>query len=220
MKKTLNNDTIEQIYEREAIKALREKVERNDAISDYKRNQWLAAFSEDERKELSLEKFIVCTSGWDIIKCNLGEKAQTQYLRTKFPNYIRLAGAGAKAVRLCKDNGKYVLKETKSKGNKDVLTVKSMDGMVAKQNKQVFFLLKTVDLSPFSTSLGGGHQDNVKNEMRIFCQAVANKNVTYNGKATEFWIVIDGKSAKPILDDLKNEYANCSSIKFYTSSEL
>lgn len=185
---------IELIYKDLAIQHFIKKANQKQ-ISPYIQSLYQAC---GQRFNGSLEEFAAYVANYNANQSGIGQISQLRILRKKYPNIIELPSGGTNSFVLSKCNRNYSI----TKGGTATNDTKTFDAMVALRNKYLFFVLKTVDLSPFSSTTDGGHQTNVKNELKNLIH-VCNRipKLTYNKKPVIIHILIDGRSAPKIIED-------------------
>lgn len=216
---------VEKIYNKLAIAAAIEKVKQKK-ISEYTQKFFTRCKDEcpSDMANVSLEEFACSTANWNPGKCNIGEQAQCYYMaKNKFPKICPLAKKPSKKVSeksplyLSQDAGGS-LSVTHSKSNID--GVKSFDAISEDDKCVNLFIFKTVDIGEFSVSEGGGHQDNVRDELKRFISVAKDATLTFNSKPVQILIVVDGRSSKTIIEQCKEALGNSSLIKIGNSEEL
>lgn len=190
-------DKIEDICEKLACEAAIFKV-KNSGISDYTNNLYMACQRHipEDMVGISLEKFACYTTNWNAFKCGIGEKAQLQLLKEKFNSIKKLPNRGKDAISLYRDtDNSIIIKKSKS----NIVGIKTFDAFYECDEDITFCILKSVDLSTFSNSKGGGHQDNVRNEIIQTIKLVNDKKFSYKNKSVKIRIFISGKGADAII---------------------
>lgn len=177
-------------------------------ISEYSKNAY--SVCKPYLGTLSLEEFAARTSNYNPNKAGIGEKSQLEFLESKFPSIKKLPSHGKDSYALFKlANGRYTI----IKGEKTNLGgVKSFDAIADLPNEVIFFILKTVDIGPFSDSTGGGHQTNVQDEITNIISHARQQKLTLDKKPVKIYVVVDGRSASNIIAAARKASNGCTHI--------
>lgn len=205
--------TVSEIYNEKAIEIFVGAANKKK-ISSYVQR----AFEKCKAKlgDMTLEEFAAYTSGIIPNRSGIGEKSQFEVLEKKIPGLECLRNSGKEAVRFSKKNDRIVI----VKGEKSTLgTIKSFDAIQETDNEVIFHIWKTVDIGDFSDSIGGGHQDNVRNELETLISFAKGHRLTYNGKRVSFAVLIDGRSSLSIIEHCKGVLGKCENIVISNSDE-
>lgn len=197
------NNTIENEYNQLAIQAMINKANERK-ISNYIMNFYNSC--KDKLNGMSLEEFAAYTSNYNVNKSNIGEKCQITYLRkNKFPSIKPLPNKGKDSISLQLDFDDSIFINN---GKTNLVGIKSFDAIA--DNK--LFILKCIDFGEFSESIGGGHQDNVKNEIKNIINIIGDQKLYFNNNEMEILILINGRLSQNIIDDGKKLIMTNSSI--------
>jgi hypothetical protein len=160
--------------------------------------------------DIDLVHFAAYHCNFNTNKCSPGEKAQLSALMAFDPQITKLPARGEGSIKLTKvgDTTRVVRSSEKS----TIRGIKSFDAMREYEHMLRLFILKTIDLNPFTTNEGGGHQDNVQAEIGLMADAVRGKRLTFNGKPVQIVVVIDGRS------NIAAAYANYNSTNFVVTN--
>lgn len=186
-------------------------------VSDYIKNAY--DLCKPQLGTLSLQEFAAKVSNWNPNKSGIGEKCQLQWLHdNKFPTIQKLASHGKGTVSLYREpNGKYTIIQGKKT---NLAGVKSFDAIAITPTEVGLFLLKTVDIGPLTDSTGGGHQNNVQDEIVNLITHVRNQKIFIDGKLVKIYIIIDGRSADRIIQAARKAANGSADIVINESEKL
>jgi hypothetical protein len=196
MNNTIRN--VERLYHSEERKLFIERA-KQATISDYTKTAY--ADCKSALGNMSLETFAARTANFNPGKAGIGQQVQMDYLRkNKFHKIEALSPSGQSAIFLYDNAGVLALRE----GIKSNINgVKSFDAIEETAKTIRLFVLKTVDVSSYSDNIGGGHQKNVEIELTTMIEAIGSNSLSFKKKPVEIYILLDGKSASPMITRLK-----------------
>ena len=195
-----SNSLVEALYNNLAKSKIVEHVSRR-VISEYTRRQYEAC--KDCIGDMTLSDFAAFSCNTNPNKSGIGQAAQIDILsQKKFPNIKGLPNHGKQSIKLTSVNGTLTVKECAGKSN--LGGIKTFDAIVEEKNENILFVLKTVDLGVFSENEGGGHQDNVQDELARLISVIGSNKLVFKGKPVRVFILVDGRSSDEIVAYCRN----------------
>lgn len=243
---------VENIYTKLALAQAVENCKKRE-ISAYYKNMYVMARNAfpDEMKDVSLEQFAHGNMGYVPGRHGFGQQAQMVYLKqNKIPTLEPLSANGCASISLRKEaDGTLYLSQGKET---NITNVKSWDAYDTKRtnNRVHLFMMKTVDLGPFTDSRDGGHQENVFSEICTMIELVRDNALSQDlfrglsasiGKTktremrfrlcdiaqrffaiegVDITIVIDGRLAEAMISEAHSRYQVPANIRLTTSEKL
>lgn len=211
------NKSVEEVYMEMATQEFAKKAN-DEIIADYVKNAYAASKHLLFRKDMSIQEFAAYTSNWNPNKSGIGEKAQLEVLRKKFPNIEKLPSHGKNSISLTGlPGGQYGI----VRGRKSNLAgVKSFDMMDSDQKEVRFFVAKTIDIGFLTDSTGGGHQTNVLDELINFLSFATCQKLSFAGKSVKIYLAVDGRSADAVIAAGRKLTQGCAYIVIDKSENL
>lgn len=205
---------VESLYEKLACEAVLSR--KGCGISNYTKNYYEKCrdLYPDQMNDWSLEQFTCDIANFNPGKCNIGEKAQISIIQEKNPSFKKLSVRGKYSLSLQKENAELVINNKKT----NISGIKSFDGI--DPENRILYVLKTQDIGGFSDNEGGGHQDNVFTEIQRILLTVGNTTLTINGYPYKLFIIIDGRSAVKIIQNLQPFIQNSEMITVCQTEDL
>lgn len=213
---------VEEKYNELAILAAIKKVEAGQ-ISEYTVSFYEACkkYKPNFDEHCTLEQFAARTANWRPGQAGIGEDAQIEAIKIVHPDFKGLNNSDKGSIFLYNDNGQMIVRKHSKKISKtNIKGTKTFNGMNTLKDIIELYFLKTIDIGKFSKSTGGGHQNNVRDEIIKLLENIVNKSFTFDNKPVHFVIMIDGRSAPDYIKDCKPLIHPNDNIRIGTFEDL
>jgi hypothetical protein len=171
--------------------------------------------------DITLEQFAARLANWNAGKEGIGQKAQATAILSVRPTFAMLKNAGKGSVFLYDTGNDIVIRKYSNECVKtNIVGTKTFDGKDEDNEWLTLYILKTIDIGSFSDNKGGGHQDNVETEIKTILKNIASRSFTFNDKTVKFVVMIDGRSAKNIIDNCISMIGSSDNIRIGTFDDL